>query len=188
MQVNCASTPPTYTVGGTIVGLTGVGLSLLDVITSETLPVAAGAAQFTFTAGRSPGDPYDVILGDAHGGTFQPAGQYCEVFNGSGTVGLANVTSIGVNCSDAYSVGGVITGLDPGDLLMLRNANAPYGGYTTMLGNGSFLLDDPLVPVGATYDIQIDGGDPAGYTCQVTNGQDTMGGADVTNVVVSCTK
>lgn len=81
-----------YTVGGTVSGLTGTGLVLLDDGTDAKSITANGA--FTFAMTLAYGMTYNVTV------KTQPSGpaQTCTVTNGSGTIGYANVTNVTVNC------------------------------------------------------------------------------------------
>ena len=81
----------TYSIGGTISGLTG-SVTLQnnagdDLTLSTTDP-------FTFTTHLSDGASYAVTV------SSQPAGQTCTVSNGTGTVASANITNVSVSCSD----------------------------------------------------------------------------------------
>jgi 6-phosphogluconolactonase len=82
---------PTYSVGGTISGLSGSGLTLLD-NASDSLAVSANGA-FSFAASVASGAAYAVTV------SAQPTNpsQYCAVTNGTGTAS-ANVTSVTVSC------------------------------------------------------------------------------------------
>lgn len=85
---------PRYTVGGTISGLTGLGLVLQNNGVSD-LAVAAFATAFTFTDSLAGGSPYSISV------RTQPSGptQSCVVTNGSGSVGNGNVTNAVVTCT-----------------------------------------------------------------------------------------
>jgi hypothetical protein len=86
-----SSPAPTYTIGGTISGLTTVGLVLEN--GSDTLSPAANAATFTFATKLTSGATYAVTV------ETQPLGLSCQVSNGSGTVPNAAVTNVNVTCS-----------------------------------------------------------------------------------------
>jgi hypothetical protein len=92
--VNCSGsgTGPanTFTVGGTISGLSGSGLVLATPGYAD-VSVAAGETSFTFT-GLADGATYDVTVRQ------QPTGQTCTVFNGTGTVSGGNVNTISISC------------------------------------------------------------------------------------------
>ena len=52
-----SSSPPTYTIGGTVSGLSGAGLVLQD-NGGNNLPVSAGATSFTFTTAIASGSSF----------------------------------------------------------------------------------------------------------------------------------
>src|SRR5512138_39252 len=89
---DASSTTPatTYTVGGTISGLTADGLTL-STPGRPDLSVAGGSSTFQFT-GVSDGAAYNVTI------VTQPAGQTCTVTagTGSGTVSAGNVSSVAI--------------------------------------------------------------------------------------------
>ena len=85
--------PPTYSVGGTVSGLTGTGLELQN-NGGDTLAVAAAATDFTFATELLDLATYAVTV------STQPTGQTCEVTSGSDTIAAADVTDVGVACVD----------------------------------------------------------------------------------------
>ena len=87
----------TYTVGGTVTGLSGSGL-VLQVNAGSNLAISAAGA-FTFTGGLGSGAAYSVTV------ATQPSSptQNCVVTNGSGTVGSANVTNVAVVCTTVFT-------------------------------------------------------------------------------------
>ena len=99
--------PATFTVGGTVTGLTGTGL-ILQTNAGDVVPVS-GAAAFAFPNPLGTGAAYTVTV------KAQPTApaQTCIVTNGSGTVGTANITTVAVACSTVtgYTVGGTVSGL-----------------------------------------------------------------------------
>lgn len=86
----------TYSIGGTIVGLTASGLVLYD-NGGDALTVSSGTTSFTFTTKLENGAAYSVTV------HTQPSGQSCTVSHGSGTVDGTNVTVVSVSCADMYS-------------------------------------------------------------------------------------
>src|SRR5579863_20801 len=96
--------PTTYTIGGTITGLSASGLTLDD-NGGDTLTVSSGASTFTFATKVQSGGAYAVTVAS------QPTGETCTVSAGSGTAS-ANVTSVAVACvANTYTISGTITGL-----------------------------------------------------------------------------
>jgi uncharacterized repeat protein (TIGR03803 family) len=83
----------TYTVGGTVSGLTGSGLVLRN-NGGDDLPVSASGI-FAFATEVANGAAYFVTV------STQPANptQTCTVTNGSGTMGSSNVANVSVECS-----------------------------------------------------------------------------------------
>ena len=90
-NVNVTCVTQTFTVGGTISGLTVSGLVLRN--GAEDLPVAAGATSFTFATPVPSGGAYLVTVATS------PAGEDCTVANGAGMVTTADVTSVAVTCT-----------------------------------------------------------------------------------------
>jgi hypothetical protein len=93
VNVTCAAPAATYTIGGSVSGLTGSGLALSLNGGAQTLAVAASGA-FAFPAGLEDGAAYAVTV------DTQPTGQTCLVSAGSGTIDGANVTDVAVDCID----------------------------------------------------------------------------------------
>lgn len=77
----------TYTVGGTLAGSVGPVVLQLNGGNDVTL---SAPGNFTFTAGLSDGTAYTVTAS---------AAQNCNVANGSGTMGITNVTNVTINCT-----------------------------------------------------------------------------------------
>ncbi|MEO7324901.1 MAG: proprotein convertase P-domain-containing protein [Dokdonella sp.] len=175
-NVTVACTTNTYTVGGTVSGLSGTGLSLS--LGAQTLPVAANGS-FTFATALASGASYAVTVGT------QPSAptQTCTVSNGSGTIAGANVTNVALACTtNTYTVGGTVSGLaGTGFTLVLGAQTLPVA------ANGSFTFATALAS-GASYAVTI-GTQPSSptQTCTLSNGSGTIASANVTNVAVSCT-
>ena len=170
-----ATTGGTYSIGGTVSGLTGT--VVLEDNGGTNLSVSANGT-FTFDSLVAQGAPYDVTV------QTDPSGQTCTVANGSGTVGSANVTNVSVTCvteagGGTYSIGGTVSGLS-GTVVLENNG----GNSLSLSANGTFTFDS-LVAQGAPYDVTVQT-DPSGQTCTVANGSGTVGSANVTNVSVTC--
>jgi hypothetical protein len=84
----------TYSVGGTVSGLTGTGLVLTN--GSDRVSVAnadaSGNASFAFPTPVADGAAYGVAI------LTQPTGQTCSIANGSAFMGAAPVTNVQVTC------------------------------------------------------------------------------------------
>lgn len=85
--INCVTT--TYALGGSVTGLTGSGLVLIN--GPDRITVAPGASTFALAK---------VAYASAYGVTVltQPAGQTCSVTNGTGTMAAADVNNIQISC------------------------------------------------------------------------------------------
>ena len=171
VSVSCSAN--TYTIGGTVAGLTGTGLVLRN-NGGDDLAVASNGS-FTFATSLTSGSTYSVTVGT------QPSGQTCTVSNGSGTVTGANVTSVSVSCAtNTYTIGGTVTGLTGAGLVLRNNG----GDDLAVASNGSFTFATSLTS-GSAYVVTV-AIQPPGQTCTVSNGSGTVAGANVTNVTVSC--
>jgi hypothetical protein len=89
VTVTCAVN--TYTIGGSISGLTATGLMLQNNGTDST-NIAANATQFSMNTAVADASAYDITV------LAQPSGEACQVADGSNTVAAANVTSVQVTC------------------------------------------------------------------------------------------
>lgn len=89
--VNCFMN--SYTIGGSISGLTSAGLVLTNGSSGGTVAPLAGATDFLFAAGVSYNTSYGVTV------LAQPANEVCSVTqNGTGIMGDAAVGNIVVSC------------------------------------------------------------------------------------------
>jgi hypothetical protein len=93
-----SSGPPTYSVGGTLIGL-AAGATVQVLNGTATLPVTANGS-FTLGTDLPSGATYAVTVGIP---TTTPA-QTCNVQNGSGTVAAANVTNVVIYCTYTVTV------------------------------------------------------------------------------------
>ncbi|MGD0892645.1 MAG: hypothetical protein ABR923_14030 [Terracidiphilus sp.] len=168
--------PATYTIGGSVSGLTGAGLVLQN-NNGDNLTVSANATSFTFATSITSGAAYSVTV------LTQPASESCTVTNGSGTA-TANVTSVSVACVQAYTIGGQVFGLSGTGLVLQDNA----GNNLTVSANATsyiFTFDGAIPSGGASYSITVLS-NPAGEECTVANPIGTAT-ANVSNADVACT-
>jgi len=171
---SCVTVAPTYSVGGTVSGLTGTGLQLQNNL-ADTMSITADGP-FTFTTELAEGSAYAVTV------SSQPTGQSCSVSNGSGTIATADVTDVTVTCVTVptYSVGGNVSGLTGTGLILLNNGTDPL----SVTADGPFTFATEIAE-GSTYAITVSVY-PTGQTCTITNGSGTVGMAEVTDVAVAC--
>ena len=164
--------PSTYSVGGTLSGLTS-GTVVLQDNGGDNLSVSA-TGPFTFATKLASGAAYSVTVQSS------PSGQACTVASGSGTVASANITSVAVTCAPVtYSVGGTVSGLN-GTVTLQDNG----GDSLSVAASGSFTFATKLAS-GASYSVTVQSS-PSGQSCTVASGSGTIAAANVTSVAVTC--
>jgi hypothetical protein len=166
------------TVGGSVSGLVGSGLTL-ELNELDELPIASNGT-FTFADPLANGSPYRVTI------SAQPTNpaQQCTIANATGTIGSTNVTNVRVTCAaNTFSVGGTVTGLLGRGLVLQNNG----GDSLAIEANGAFTFAEALAS-GADYDVSVrtQPSDPI-QACTVTRARGIIGAANVTDVLVSCT-
>ena len=165
--------PTTYTVGGSISGLTAAGLVLAN--GNDALTVAANATGFTLPTAVAQGGSYAVTV------KTQPAGLQCSLTQSTGIINSANVTNVAVTCAAiTHTLGGAISGLASSGLVLLN------GSDMLSLSSGALTFTFALpVAEGGAYAVSVKT-QPSGETCSVGNGTGTMGTANVAAVQLTC--
>lgn len=168
-------TTDAFSVGGTISGLAGSGLTLTNNGGSD-LVVASDQTTYAFVLPN--GSAYDVQV------KTQPTSprQTCLVSNGTGTVGAANVSNVAVTCvTDAYALGGPIAGLVGAGLVLQNN------GKDDLAVAANSTTYQFLVQSGATYALTVrtQPANPS-QTCAISNATGTMTAAPITNASIAC--
>jgi hypothetical protein len=167
-----ADTTLTYSVGGTVYGLSG-SLVLQD-NGADNLTLAA-SAPYAFTTPLASGATYAVTV------LTQPASQVCTLMNASGKIMGADVTNVYVNCANpTFTIGGAVSGLTGTGLVLRDNG----GDDLPITSSGSFTFAKGLLD-GSSYSVTVFT-QPSGQYCTVSSGTGTVAGADVTTVAVSC--
>jgi len=166
-----------YTVGGQIEGLMGNGLVLQN-DGSDDLTISEDGT-FSFSPAMINGSDYSVTV------LTQPdnPNQTCTVSNGSGTVSGAAVSSVAVTCATtSYAVGGTVSGYTGSGLVLQNNGSNDL----TINTEGNFTFSS-VVSDGSSYSVTVltQPNNP-NQTCTVSNGSDTVSGAVVSSVVVTC--
>ncbi len=162
----------TYTVGGTVTGLSGTVVLQNNAGDDLTL---TGDGAFTFSTAITDGAAYDATV------KTNPDTQTCTASNNSGTISGANVTNVTVTCSThTYTVGGSVSGLS-GTVVLQNNATDDL----SVNANGSFTFPTEVAD-GSGYAATVKT-NPSEQACVVVNDSGTIDGADVTNVSVTCT-
>ena len=185
VAVTC--TTSTFTVGGTISGLTGTGLVLRNNASAATdLTVPAASTTFTFVPHVASGGSYAVTV------QTQPVGQACTVASGSGGVTIANITSVVVTCvTNSFTVGGTISGLTATSTgLVLRNTVAGAGAGTfdvnvAVGATASFTFPAQLTGSMYTVSVQMQPSNPT-QNCTVAVGTGTVTNANIATVAITC--
>jgi uncharacterized repeat protein (TIGR03803 family) len=169
-----ATPPQTYTLSGSVSGLSSSGLVLS--VNSTGVPVASGASTVTLASGLTSGTAFSVSV------QTQPTGETCSVAGGMGTIASANYANVVVTCAtQAYSLGGTVSGLSSTGLVLANGSNS----VTVASGASSFTLPT-AVAFGSSYNVTVST-QPAGQSCAVAHGSSTMPAAAVTSVAVTCT-
>jgi hypothetical protein len=167
----------TYSVGGTVSGLAGVGLALEDNAAADLGVNASGS--FTFTTPIASGSAYSVTV------KTQPTSpsQTCTPATASGSITNAAITNVAVTCvTNTYSIGGTVSGLVGTGLVLQDNA----ADNLSITSNGSFTFATAVASgVGYSVSVLAQPGSPA-QVCTVGSGAATVTNAQVTNVAVTC--
>ncbi len=169
-HVAVACSANSYTVGGTISGLTGT--VVLQDNNADDLTLAANGV-FTF-ATPVQNNTYNVTV------LTQPTEQICSVSAGAGIVSGGNVANVVVVCStNSYNVGGMVSGLTGTVVLQDNNADD-----LTLVSNGVFTFATQVAdssPFSVTVLTQ-----PIGRSCSVASGTGLIASADVATVAITC--
>lgn len=173
--VRCATN--TYSVGGTITGLSGNGLQLQLNGGNDLTVTAAGG--FTFVNPIADGSAYNVTV------RTQPSSpsQTCAVTSGSGTLSGGNVTNVQIGCTtNRFPISVTVNGLSGAGLVLRNNG----GDDLAVATNGSFGFTNSVAS-GSPYAVTV-ATQPTSpsQTCTVANGAGTVGNGAVTNVAVQC--
>src|SRR5579871_65017 len=141
-----SSTPPpaTYTVGGTVSGLSsGHSVALLDNGGDST--TVSSNTTFTFPTALASGAQYAVTVGT------QPTGETCAVTGGSGTIGMSGITSVIVTCASN-------TGSNLELAYVTNSSPSTISGFTINTSTGALTLTpgSPYAGSGELFSIAID--------------------------------
>jgi uncharacterized delta-60 repeat protein len=168
-----AAPPPTFTIGGVLVGLpAGDTLTLLD-NGGDSLPLTADGP-FMFSM---PEMGYKVTIGS------QPADATCMVVSGAEGTATAPVTSVDVACMQtAFTLGGTLTGLPATQTVTLSNPGMTGPVSLPLSMDGPFMFPGTFPP--EVYDVTVTS-QPKSAFCTVAGGSAPFTG-DVSNVAVSC--
>lgn len=173
----CGGSSGNLLLGGSIRDLFKPGLVLQNK-NGPLLPIAAGATTFAFHELIGNDEEFEVKI------ATPPTGAKCTLADNKGKSGAFNITSIIITCAtNTYDLGGTITGLDSGSLVLVNGsdrATVTAGAPGATIGFKMSKVADGA-PYGVTVLTQ-----PSGRTCSVENGVNTMGTAEVANIKVTC--
>lgn len=171
-------TPGTYVVSGKVSGLAGQGLVLRN-NAGDDLAIGADG-DFTFASPLASGTAYAVTVGT------QPVSptQVCTVTHGSGAIGSSNITDVSVVCaSHGYTVGGTVSGLAGGGLVLQING----GDDLPVPTDGNFAFPG-FIADGGAYSVTVRTAPSLpSQSCNVSHGTGTVAGAVVSDVAIACT-
>ncbi|MDH5388643.1 MAG: hypothetical protein OEY06_09355 [Gammaproteobacteria bacterium] len=175
-----APATPTYTIGGSVSGLTGSGLVLQN-NAGDNLTISADGT-FNFVTAITDGDSYAVSVLTQPG---SPA-QTCSISNAGGTLAGSNITNVNISCiTNTYSVGINVSGLSGGNFTLQNN----NGDDLLISADGSYVFSTAITD-GNNYAVSF-ATQPASVpqqTCSITsaNGSGTITSADVSGININC--
>ena len=170
VSVDCVTL--SYAVGGTISGLQGE-LQLLN-NGGDSMTVSSNGG-FNFSQSLLYQSNYSVSI------LSQPVDQQCFIARGNGVVPAGDVTDIEVTCRNLHYIGGTVTGMTAGDLVVQNNASE----ILSISANGSFRFDQRVVS-GGLYNIEITS-NPVSQICSISNDSGEVADADIVDVDILCT-
>jgi hypothetical protein len=195
ISIVCSPIANSYTIGGSIVGLSSNGLILLNNGDNELLvsptyfqqPVDNSssdddavanpqAISFKFPQPVAHNSSYNVTVGT------NPAGLTCTVSNGAGSHVTSNINSIPVVCSPiSFTVGGSIKGLTASGLVLLNND----GDFLSVAPNSrSFQFQQP-VAYDSSYRVTV-ATQPKGMACVLSNESGSHVTSNITSIKARC--
>jgi aryl-phospho-beta-D-glucosidase BglC (GH1 family) len=167
--------PASYTISGSVSGLSGTGL-VVQTNGGNALPIRASGS-YAFAT---------LPTGSAYAVTVQTAptnpSQACTIANGTGIVASANISGILISCATStYTISGNVTGVLGTGLILQTNG----GNNVSVFGSGSYVL--AALASGSAYAITVlnQPTNPA-QTCAVIGGSGTVGASNVGNVSITC--
>lgn len=177
VRVRCVPLAP-RPLGGTVQGLKGTGLVLLNSATHERLTVSGPT--FRFQRLVPPGVPFSVSV------VSEPAdpAQFCQVLGGSGVMPNYDLLDVSVSCADrpVYRVRPRVVGLKGRGLVLSLNGSE----LLPVAEDGDYTFQTPLLP-GAAFAVAVHKA-PAlpDQSCEVIAGDGTMGDEDWIDTHIIC--
>ena len=184
ITVTCA---PAFHIKGTVSGLVGTGLVLQDTLqdnSTDNLSISANG-DFTFNTFIANGGTYNVKV------LTQPGSpnQNCVIdSNSSGIVNGMDVSNINVACTtNQYTISGKVQGLVGSGLVLQDTLQDNSADDLNVSADGNFTFNTAITD-GETYAVSVKT-QPTGPAelCAVAYATGRVSGADISNLVVSCT-
>jgi 6-phosphogluconolactonase (cycloisomerase 2 family) len=180
--INCVTN--TYTLGGTISGLSGASTDAASVALDNN---GLGAGDYTANGAFTIKPP--IPSGSAYAITVKGApsnpAETCTVTNGTGTIGSANVTNVAIVCVPVtFAVGGSVSGLTGSGLVVTNGSDS-----VTVNANGTFTFPT-VVASGAAYaaGISTQPTSTPQQNCLFVGASESgfVGGGPVTSISIRC--
>jgi N-acetylneuraminic acid mutarotase len=182
ITVNCVTSK--YYIGVTVTGLEANNFIILT--TNSQILAFSENTSANFATALEDGTPYAVLL------LSQPTdpNQVCTITggnsganDGSGILAGADAAIVVECITNSYFIGGTVSGLLSGNYMVIQN-NA--GDDKTINFNGAYIFDTPITD-GQDYNVVIDlpAENPI-QPCVISNNSDTLAGADVDDVDITC--
>lgn len=175
VAVTCST--GSFSVGGTVSGLSGGGLVLRN-NGGDDLSIASNGS-FTFATELASASAFAVTV------ATQPTrpSQTCTVADGSGTIGGGDVRTVKISCAtNSFTINGAVSGLQGSGLVLQNNGGDDVGVQT----DGGFAFPTKI-PSGSGYSVTVktQPSSPA-QSCSVQSGSGTVADHDVVDVVITC--
>ena len=175
VQITCATN--TYTLSGTVSGLTGSGLVLQN-NQGDDLAIPANG-DFTFATALADGSDYSVsVLAQP-----QNPSQTCLVSDGHGTLEGRDIIGMTVTCqTDTFTIGGTVSNLKGSGLVLQNNS----GDDLPISRAGDFRFQTPLEDH-STYSVSIlSQPSSPNQICTASDNSGNVDGDDVSSVAINC--
>jgi N-acetylneuraminic acid mutarotase len=164
-----------YSLGGTITGLSTAGLVLAN--GTDTVSPPSGANSFTFQTSVAYTSGYTVTV------SAEPIGLTCSVSAGTSTMPAANVTSVVVTCSPiAYTLGGSIAGLTSSGLVLTDGTDQVH-----VAPNATTFSMPTALAYNSAYTVTVQT-QPVGQLCTVSSGTGNIPVGGTNAVQVTCSE
>ena len=169
------NTSTTYTIGGTVTGVSGT--LVLEDNGRDDLTITANGP-FTFPLAIPSGSSYDVTTKSANGAQSQA----CTFTNATGMVDDSNITNVTIVCTANTSLQAAVSGLSGSGLVLQDTVN---GDTVAVSANGTATFSAGIASGGSYNVIVATQPTNPSQTCVVTNGAGT--GVTGATVTVTCT-